>query len=666
PPQLLHFCDSKHPLVFILDFRGGNTCCGCQESIYGPTYYSREGGLQHWIDTTHHKSCAEVPLGLHHPLHPIHPLILFDEKTRYPEQEEEHKQKTKCQLCNESRRQYTYRCYCCDFNLHATCAFLPPTIESSQVHHHPLTPFWKWMSFTCDLGAKEVKGIPNLCALCSYCVHNTYASLPCTLKVLVHKHPLWLIHSSLEVELHQSNSRFCQLCAQKVNTNFGFYYCSKMRFCCPSRNRENIDLQKLKEAKNENSKLDQSAAYKVKNIKVGADGTEIATEIQHFSHEHDLKLSDDEVLNIEKCDGCVQAIFPPFYTSFYMNLVLNYLQKNDTHFINTYSPSSQSHDHPVGVKAMDSTIRVRNACILGLVSMFHTSLPTLAMSIHFFFLALHLNITTMNETQNIGSIIVQIAVILHIPNVFLAKTQMSSDIYNGYLPGGSYTFVCQYVTYTPLISWRKSKATLNCYCYGFNYKCETCYFIIDVPCSLKLDILTHHGHEHRLLLPSIESKQNCSCCDSKIYPIFRCTTCEFALDFNCATLPLTVRYNQHEHPFTLCYTDEDDSGEYYCDICEEEHNPKYWFYCYLNCEYPVFAHLSITHTPLLSLRKSKITLNNALKRAQKKVNFVEESDNNIKNNVVDSYLAMHHSSILMARIYPSQCCHNEKQEVVDG
>ena len=77
-------------------------------------------------------------------------------------------------------------------------------------------------------------------------------------------------------------------------------------------------MQRLKELENEDLELDQSvdlAAYKVKNIKVREDGTEIATEIQHFSHEHELKLSDDEVLNIEKCDGCVQAIFPPFYRS---------------------------------------------------------------------------------------------------------------------------------------------------------------------------------------------------------------------------------------------------------------------------------------------------------------------------------------------------------------
>ena len=36
------------------------------------------------------------------------------------------------------------------------------------------------------------------------------------------------------------------------------------------------------------------------------DGTKIATEIKHFSHEHDLKLI-DEVLNNQKCDGCIRA-----------------------------------------------------------------------------------------------------------------------------------------------------------------------------------------------------------------------------------------------------------------------------------------------------------------------------------------------------------------------
>ena len=316
PQQLLHFCDSKHPLVFRQDYRG-DTCCGCQESVYGPTYFCTRGGCPYY---THHKSCAELPLGLHHPLHPIHPLILFDEKTHYPE--EKHKQKTKCQLCNESRRQYTYRCYHCDFNLHATCASLSPTMES-EVHHHPLTPFLKWITFTCDLCGKEGKAAPNLCGPCIFWIHARCASLPRRLKVLRHKHPLHLTHSSLEVELHQSQSRFCKLCVQKVNTNYGFYYCSRCDFiahldCAADyKYRENINLLELKEEENEDPELDQSidsAAYKVKNIKVGEERTKIATEIEHFSHGHDLKLSGDEVLNNEKCNGCVQAIFPPFYS----------------------------------------------------------------------------------------------------------------------------------------------------------------------------------------------------------------------------------------------------------------------------------------------------------------------------------------------------------------
>ena len=220
---------------------------------------------------------------------------------------------------------------------------------------------------------------------------------------------------------------------------------------------------------------------------MGKDGIEIATAIKHFSHKHKLKLSDDEFLNIEKCDGCVQAIFPPFYNCVNCRFFLH----------ESCAKLPRKKRHP-----------------------------------------LH----------------------QHLLSLF---------------PKSPYTW----------------KNTFLCYacdrdCSGFNYSCEPCGFSLDVSCSLMSDILTHPGHEHRLLLSSIESEHNCSCCDSKISPIFRCTTCDFALDFKCATLPQTTRYKQHEHPFTLCYTAEDDSGEYYCDICEEERNPKHWFYYCANCNYP--------------------------------------------------------------------------------
>ncbi|KAK7814502.1 hypothetical protein CFP56_003085 [Quercus suber] len=110
--QLLHFSHSKHPLVYVQHFR-------------------------------------EVPLGLHHPLHPLHPLILFDEKTGYLE-----KENSTCQVCNESRNEYTYRCYHCDFNLHIKCAILQ---LEAEFHDHPLTPIGKIITFTCDICGKEGK-----------------------------------------------------------------------------------------------------------------------------------------------------------------------------------------------------------------------------------------------------------------------------------------------------------------------------------------------------------------------------------------------------------------------------------------------------------------------------------------------------------------------------
>ncbi|KAK7857304.1 hypothetical protein CFP56_018526 [Quercus suber] len=216
----------------------------------------------------------------------------------------------------------------------------------------------------------------------------------------------------------------------------------------------------------------------------------IATEIQYFSHEHDLKLLDDDVLNNEKCHGCVQAIFPPFYSCVNYRFFLHEScaklpRKKETHFINIHSPSFQSHligvihfgVMPISVIAMASSIGVRD---VNLILMFH----------------------------------------------------------------------------------------------------------------------------HRLLLSSIESEHNCSCCYSKIFPLFCCTTCEFALDFKCATLTQTARYKQHEHPFTLRYMAKDDYGKYYCDICEKERNSKHWFYYCTNYDYPVHPKCILWKYPTIKFRSA--------------------------------------------------------------
>ncbi|XP_041020070.1 uncharacterized protein LOC121261667 [Juglans microcarpa x Juglans regia] len=137
-------------------------------------------------------------------------------------------------------------------------------------------------------------------------------------------------------------------------------------------------------------------------------------------------------------------------------------------------------------------------------------------------------------------------------------------------------------------------------CNGFTYNCKECKFDLDVQCSLlPYNKFTHDSHEHGLILSrSQEVDRKCNNCDSDKGIKFCCAdNCGFALDFKCLTLPHTVWYEQHEHPFTLCYAPEDDSNEYYCDICEEEQDPRCWFYYCADCIYPAHPECILEEFP---------------------------------------------------------------------
>ena len=432
-------------------------------------------------------------------MHPIHPLILFRPP---PCSYSEEREFFNCQLCKKFGKggylEYTYRCSRCAFNLHIRCASLAPTTMEPDFHHHPLIPVRKWITFTCDLCGKKDEGTPYLCHLCDFWIHGRCSRFPSKVKVVRHKHLLHLTHSSLE--FHQSDSRFCQLCVRKLDTRYGLYYCSRCNFvahldCAIAvENREDTDLSKFEDEDSEVDEFIDSAPYEVKKSNVGEDKTQIATEIKHFSHKHDLKLT-DEVLNNQKCNGCARAIFPPFYScikcSFFLHESCANLPKKKRHPL---------HQHPL---------------------------------------------TLLEE-----------------PPYWCTECEACGQYFN-----------------------------------GFAYNCDDCNFNLDVQCSLISDILTHKGHEHQLILSITSQTQKCSCCDNLTYKVFRCTTCEFALDFKCATLPLFTRYEQHEHPFTLCYTAEDDSGEYYCDICEEERDSKHWFYYCEDCSYPAHPKCILGENP---------------------------------------------------------------------
>ena len=77
-------------------------------------------------------------------------------------------------------------------------------------------------------------------------------------------------------------------------------------------NNENINLQEF-EDEDEVLELNESidSTYKVKKYNKREGGIQIAAEIKHFSHEHDLMLT-EKLLNNQKCDRCVRAILIRF------------------------------------------------------------------------------------------------------------------------------------------------------------------------------------------------------------------------------------------------------------------------------------------------------------------------------------------------------------------
>jgi len=123
--------------------------------------------------------------------------------------------------------------------------------------------------------------------------------------------------------------------------------------------------------------------------------------------------------------------------------------------------------------------------------------------------------------------------------------------------------------------------------HGFTYKCEECgNWNYDVQCCLIPEILKHEGHQHLIFLALRPSYETCNGCGEK-HLGFVCTDCDkFALCIRCATLPLVARHQHDIHLLKLSYTREDDSGEYYCLICEKERNhPDHWFYYCVKCDF---------------------------------------------------------------------------------
>ncbi|OMO55183.1 C1-like protein [Corchorus olitorius] len=157
------------------------------------------------------------------------------------------------------------------------------------------------------------------------------------------------------------------------------------------------------------------------------------------------------------------------------------------------------------------------------------------------------------------------------------------------------------------------------YRHGFSYMCDQGVrndiffgkrdndFEIDVQCSLLPDTLRHPSHQHPLFF-SHNFHGLCSggCSTEWKRLAYRCTKrCEFAIDFDCLVLPHKAWYKYDKHLLTLTYNDNSDPNQVYCDFCEEERDPKPWFYHCSDCDNSLHKECALGQIPFIKLIGSR-------------------------------------------------------------
>ncbi|XP_061996611.1 uncharacterized protein LOC133714509 [Rosa rugosa] len=261
----------EHPLVFkeLEESALSVICDGCQDPVLGPRYtcINTYQGCKCCFNL--HKSCADLPREMQHPMHPQHPLIL--NLTGAGE--------SYCDVCDKDCiRRFTYSCVQCDFNLDLKC--IPEKCFKHFSHEHPLvfkeleeSP----LSVICDGCQDPVLGPRYTCIntyqghKCCFNLHKSCADLAREMQHPMHQqHPLIL-------NINGARESHCDVCDKDCSRRFT-YSCVSCDF--------NLDLKCIPE----------------KGFK-------------HFSHEHPLMVKElEESASSVICDGCQDRVLGPRYT----------------------------------------------------------------------------------------------------------------------------------------------------------------------------------------------------------------------------------------------------------------------------------------------------------------------------------------------------------------
>ncbi|KAI4373203.1 hypothetical protein MLD38_011356 [Melastoma candidum] len=554
-------------------------CGGCEFPIYGPVYCCER------CKFVLHKSCAMFPVDIEHPFHPQHQLAIF-RKGHWP---------LRSKGREVQRETHVYRCLQrdCSFELEGVDAIatLPdedgPGEDNSREtilhfsHEHPLTSCR--VKGECKLECmgcrRMVSGEAYICYGCAYLLHKECTELPKRVQ-----HPFHIVHP-LELIVHPTGISKCVVCEDPCVFSYGCRECQYI--------------------------LDVPCALSA--VTPRNQGDKEGPVIKHSAHDHELArfhLKSEIRVRCAFCSkflsggeayGCPQC-------SFFL------------HELCADEPAEVAHPfhpehHLTLVNSAGCSMAFCACCFRGtrecqnyyfICKLCNYSLDTVCCleSLACFKGAGSLEIThSLHEHQlrfgrNPYEHCVFCGDTTDRPSYFCYTKNCKFWIHKSCseLPNVmEHPFHPQHqLKVNPSEAREFTCSACNIKSTNLAFSCIGCGFHLDSSCAVQIPDLKHPLHEHELAYYKEAEQLKCYACgDHCSLDLYRCVPCNFNLHRSCLPLPQLVDHKRHWHPLTLHnkYL-EDDTGEYYCEICTERRHPDRGVYCCIGCEF--FAHIECT------------------------------------------------------------------------
>ncbi|KAG4164297.1 hypothetical protein ERO13_A13G005900v2 [Gossypium hirsutum] len=594
----------QHPLLMLNEEQligNGNgvvDCSRCGEKVSAPCFSCVE-----CCGFYLHKTCAEAPLELNHPLHRHHPLVLLQNPPYTSDT------RCVCDFCDETCEKFIYHCSC-GLDFHNKCALFTLNIAErnlKELEHVALEdPSFSSKNDGGNLGKCFVCWEPLAMYTyfsldCGFNLHKKCAELPLKLNHLCHrKHPLVLQFNS---ERHS-----CKTC--QVTQRRGFLYgCSPCKFAihieCASpfpdiedkshQHQFTLFWRQIPFICDACGTEGQHVAYTCGtcSIMVHKKCISLPRIIQHAWHNHRvfhtyfIHKEYFESLNCIWCHEFVDTEHGSYFCAdcnviFHVNCALK--EKEWYCIVSEENEDNKSLDIPVN--SITKVLETNDDGEVTVIEHFK----------HKHYLMLNDNIREHGDKYCDGCLLLISAKFYHcsrcdfflhkscaeLPKMKLFSVHIcrETEFFSGSKP-----FI---LTSNCMFKCGLCRYLSN----GFFYKCNECGMDLCLRCldlSL-LDAVKIPGHKHPLHA-YYDYEGQCCACGTDIEGAYRCKDCNFELCLFCIMRPTKVSHKCDDHPLTLTYDKINDYVKYhYCDICEEKMDPKYWYY---HCEtYDTSAHVN--------------------------------------------------------------------------